>query len=358
MEQQTVPSLTELLKELVQKEGSDLHLTVNAPPMMRVHGELTKTPYPILTPDRVMKMAYSIMNEQQKKKFEQNWELDLSFGIRGVARFRTNIFYQRGAVTVVIRQIPSEIKTFEDLKLPPILKKFCNLKNGLILITGATGSGKSTTLAAMLDYVNESKNGHIITVEDPIEFIHEHKNCIVNQREVEADTKSFANALKYALRQDPDYCLIGEMRDLETIESALTIAETGHLAFSTLHTNSASQTIERIIDVFPANQQATVRTQLAGSLKAVVTQTLIPKSSGGRAMAMEIMAVTSSISALIREGKIHQIDSMLEAGKKHGMITMNDSLLNLYRKRDISFENALSASTDPERLENMLNNRV
>ncbi len=356
--EQTVPSLTDLLKELVQKEGSDLHLTVNAPPMMRIHGKLTKTQYAILTPERVMKMAYSIMNEQQKKKFEQTWELDLSFGIRGIARFRTNVFYQRGAVTVVIRQIPSEIKSFEDLDLPPILKKFCGLKNGLVLITGATGSGKSTTLAAMLDYINTERNGHMITVEDPIEFIHDHKNCIVNQREVEADTKSFANALKYALRQDPDFCLVGEMRDLETISSALTIAETGHLAFSTLHTNSASQTIERIIDVFPEEQQATVRTQLAASLKAVVTQTLLPKVGGGRVMAMEIMAVTPSISALIREGKNHQINSMLEAGKKYGMITMNDSLLNLYQKREITFEDAIASSNNPERMENMLNNRA
>ena len=356
--EQAVPSLTELLKELVQKEGSDLHLTVNAPPMMRIHGSLVKSQYAVLTPDRVMKMAYSIMNEQQKKKFEQNWELDLSFGIRGVARFRTNVFYQRGAVTVVIRQIPSEILSFDQLNLPPILKKFCKLKNGLVLVTGATGSGKSTTLAAMLDYINEERNGHIVTVEDPIEFIHEHKNCIVNQREVEADTQSFANALKYALRQDPDFCLVGEMRDLETISSALTIAETGHLAFSTLHTNSASQTIERVIDVFPEKQQATVRAQLAASLQAVVTQTLIPKVGGGRVMAMEIMAVTPSIAALIREAKIHQIDSMIEAGKKFGMITMNESLMNLYKKRDISLEDAIAASNQPERLENMINNRV
>ncbi len=356
--EQSTPSLIELLRELVQKEGSDLHLTVGAPPIMRIHGSLVRTQYATLTPERIQKMAYSIMNEQQKKKFEQNWELDLSFGIKDTARFRTNVFYQRGAVAVVIRQIPAEIKTFDDLNLPPILKKFCGLKNGLVLVTGATGSGKSTTLAAMLDHINENRNGHIITVEDPIEFMHGHKNCLVNQREVEADTKSFANALKYALRQDPDFCLIGEMRDLETIASALTIAETGHLAFSTLHTNSTAQTLERIIDVFPEEQQATVRTQLAASLKAVVTQTLIPKIGGGRVMAMEIMAVTPSIAALIRENKNHQINSMIEAGKKFGMITMNESLLNLYRKREITLEDAIAASNEPERLENMINNRV
>ncbi len=355
-----VPSLKELLIEMIKRDASDLHLTVNAPPMLRINGKLEKTPYAKLTPDQVMKMAYSIMTEQQRKEFEKNWEVDLSFSVRDVdARFRANVFHQRGAVAVAIRQIPKKIKSFKDLGLPPVIKEFCDRPNGLVLVTGPTGSGKSTTLAAMIDYINESRKEHIITIEDPIEFVHEHKNCIVNQREVKADTHSFANALKYALRQDPDVILVGEMRDLETIEAALTLAETGHLTFATLHTNSAAQTIHRIIDVFPAHQQATIRAQLAFVLQGVITQALIPKMDGtGRVLAMEIMNVTPAIRALIRDDKIHQIPSMIEAGQRYGMITMNQSLAKLVKRGLISVDMALARSPNPEELSQLLNKGI
>lgn len=350
-----IPSLTELLHEMIKKDASDLHLTANSSPLFRIHGDLEKTAYAKLDANSVMKMAYSIMNEQQRKHFEQNWELDLSFGIKGLARFRANVFYQRGAVAVAIRQIPAKIKGFDELGLPAVLKDFCNLPNGLILVTGPTGSGKSTTLAAMVDYINENNQGHILTVEDPIEFVHEHKQCLVNQREVKADTHSFADSLKYALRQDPDFVLVGELRDLETIESALTIAETGHLTFATLHTNSAAQTIHRVIDVFPSDQQATVRAQLAFVLQGVLTQYLIPTADKrGRVLAMEIMNVTAAIRSLIRDDKIHQIQTMLEAGQKYGMTTMNNSIARLVQKRAITIEDGIGASPNPEELQQLL----
>ncbi len=296
-----------------------------------------------------------MLTEQQKKRFEMEDELDFSFGIQNLARFRGNCFKQRGCVSMVMRQIPISIKTFADLRQPPVIAKMAEKPRGLVLVTGPTGSGKSTTLAAMIDKINRERKGHIITVEDPIEFIHRHQNCIINQREVGADTKSFASALKYALREDPDVILIGEMRDLETIQAALTIAETGHLAFATLHTNSAAEAINRIIDVFPSHQQSQVRAQLAFSLEGIITQTLLPKIGGkGRAMAAEILVVTPAIRALIRDDKIHQIYSSMQSGKKHGMQTLNDALYGLYMARDVDEEECLRVSGDPNEFLRMI----
>jgi len=308
-------------------------------------------PPDVLTPKDTLSLAYSVLTENQKKRFETEDELDFSFGIQNLARFRGNVFKQRGCVAMVIRMIPFNVRTFQDLGLPPILSKLAEKPRGLILVTGPTGSGKSTTLAAILDKINKERKGHIITVEDPIEFIHRHQSCIINQREVGTDTKSFANALKYALREDPDVLLVGEMRDLETIAATLTIAETGHLALATLHTNSAAESINRIIDVFPSNQQQQVRAQLAFVLEGVVTQTLLQKAKGrGRAMAAEIMVCTPAIRALIRDDKVHQIYSALQSGKKHGMQTMNDSLFQLHTSREVALEECLRASSDPNEL--------
>jgi twitching motility protein PilT len=300
-----------------------------------------------MTPKDTLQLAYSVLTENQKKRFEMEDELDFSFGIQNLARFRGNCFKQRGCVSMVIRQIPFNIKTFDDLKLPEAIRKMSERPRGLVLVTGPTGSGKSTTLAAMIDKINKERRGHIITVEDPIEFIHRHQGCIVNQREVGTDTKSFQASLKYALRQDPDVILVGEMRDLETIQAALTISETGHLAFATLHTNSAAEAINRIIDVFPSHQQSQVRAQLAFVLEGIVTQTLLPKAKGkGRAMAAEILVVTPAVRALIRDDKIHQIYSTMQSGKKFGMQTMNDSLYNLYMSREVALDDCLRASHD------------
>ncbi|HWA15088.1 MAG TPA: type IV pilus twitching motility protein PilT, partial [Gemmatimonadales bacterium] len=299
-------------------------------------------------------LAYSVLTENQKKKFENDNELDFSFGIQNLARFRGNVFKQRGCVAMVIRMIPFSVLTFQQLGLPPVIAKLAEKPRGLILVTGPTGSGKSTTLAAMIDKINKERKGHIITVEDPIEFIHRHQNCIVNQREVGTDTKNFQSALKYALREDPDVILVGELRDLDTISACLTIAETGHLALATLHTNSAAEAINRIIDVFPSNQQSQVRAQLAFVLEGVVTQTLLQKAKGkGRSMAAEILVVTPAIRALIRDDKIHQIYSSMQSGKRHGMQTMNDALYQLYTNRDIAIEEALRVSTDPVELARM-----
>ena len=341
-------NLRTLLEEMIEREASDLHIAVNSRPKLRIHGEMTdaRTEH-MLTPKDTLQLAYSVLSDTQKKRFETEDELDFSFGLSNLARFRGNVFKQRGSVSMVIRQIPFSVKTFQELGLPDTIARMAERPRGLVLVTGPTGSGKSTTLAAMLDKINRERRGHIITVEDPIEFIHRHQGCLVNQREVGTDTKSFANALKYALREDPDVILIGEMRDLETIQAALTIAETGHLAFATLHTNSAAEAINRIIDVFPSHQQAQVRAQLAFVLEGIITQTLVPKVGGkGRAMAAEILVVNQAIRALIRDDKVHQIYSAMQAGKKYGMQTMNDALYTLYLNKEVSLDECMRVSSD------------
>ena len=348
-------NLRTLLEEMIEREASDLHITAGERAKLRVDGDIVNSTAPdVLTPKDTLALAYSVLTENQKKRFENENELDFSFGIQNLARFRGNVFKQRGCVAVVIRMIPFSVLTFQQLGLPPVIAKLADKPRGLILVTGPTGSGKSTTLAAMIDKINKERKGHIITVEDPIEFIHRHQSCIVNQREVGTDTKSFQSALKYALREDPDVILVGELRDLETIAAALTIAETGHLALATLHTNSAAEAINRIIDVFPSNQQSQVRAQLAFVLEGIVTQTLLQKAKGkGRAMAAEILVVTPAIRALIRDDKIHQIYSAMQSGKKHGMQTMNDALYQLYMNRDIAIDEALRVSHDPVELARM-----
>jgi twitching motility protein PilT len=341
-------NLRALLEEMIERDASDLHITAGDKPKLRIDGDITDANVDVvLTPKDTLQLAYSILTENQKKRFETEDELDFSFGIQNLARFRGNCFKQRGCVSLVIRQIPFNIRTFEELGLPNAVAKMAERPRGLVLVTGPTGSGKSTTLAAMIDKINRERRGHIITVEDPIEFIHRHQSCIVNQREVGTDTKSFSNALKYSLREDPDVILVGEMRDLETMQAALTIAETGHLCFATLHTNSAAEAINRMIDVFPSHQQGQVRAQLAFVLEGIVTQTLLPRAKGrGRAMAAEILVVTPAIRALIRDNKIHQINSSMQAGKKFGMQTLNDSLYNLYMSREVVLDECLRVSGD------------
>ena len=345
-------NLRSLLDEMIKRGASDLHITAGERPKMRIDGDITNsTADVVLTPKDTLSIAYTLLTESQKKRFETEDELDFSFGIPNLSRFRGNVFKQRQCVSMVIRQIPFQIKTFEQLNLPPIIAKIAEKPRGLVLVTGPTGSGKSTTLAAMIDKINREWRGHILTVEDPIEFVHKHQGCIVNQREVGADTKSFGSALKYALRQDPDVVLIGEMRDQETIGAGLTIAETGHLAFATLHTNSCAETINRVIDVFPSNQQSQIRAQLAFVLEGVITQTLLPKAKGsGRVAACEIMVCTPAIRACIRDDKIHQIYSIMQAGKKFGMQTMNDALYQHYVQGNITLEVALQFSGDPNEL--------
>lgn len=339
-------NLRTLLEEMLARDASDLHLSAGERPKFRIDGEITNTSVEqVMSPKDTLTLAYSVLTESQKKRFELEDELDFSFGIQNLARFRGNVFKQRGCVSLVVRMIPFNVRTFEDLGLPAVVAKLAERPRGLVLVTGPTGSGKSTTLAAMVDKVNRERRGHIITVEDPIEFIHKHQQCIVNQREVGTDTPSFASALKYALREDPDVILIGEMRDLETIAAALTIAETGHLALATLHTNSAPEAINRIIDVFPSNQQSQVRAQLAFVLEGIITQTLLPRLSGsGRVMAAEIMVATPAIRAVIRDDKVHQIYSLMQAGKKHGMQTMNDALYQLYMSREVARDEAVRVS--------------
>lgn len=350
------PTLNALLKAMVEQGGSDLHITTNSPPQVRVHGSLKPLNLPPLTPTETKQIAYSILTDIQKHRLEEDLELDFSFGIKGLARFRANVFHQRGAVAAVFRTIPYEIKGFRELGLPAIVEKICEKPRGMVLVTGPTGSGKSTTLAAMIDKINRERNEHIITIEDPVEYLHSHKNCLVNQRELHADTHSFANSLRAALRQDPDIVLIGEMRDLETIESALRIAETGHLTFATLHTNSAAQTINRIIDVFPAHQQGQVRAQLSLVLEGILCQTLLPTTSGkGRAMAMEILIPNSGIRNLIREDKIHQIYGMMQTGQaKYGMQTFNQALATLYFQRKITLQIAMARSAIPDELDDLI----
>ncbi len=356
-EPQSQLSLSDLLKKLYEAGGSDLHITTNSAPQIRVHGHLHPLEgYRPMTSADTKQLAYSVLTDAQKHRFEENLELDFSFGVKGLSRFRANLFNQRGAVGAVFRAIPYEIKPFEELGLPPVVKTLCEKPRGLILVTGPTGSGKSTTLAAMVDKVNQDRHEHILTIEDPIEFLHGHKNCLVNQREVNADTHGFADALRTALRQDPDVVLVGEMRDLETIESALRIAETGHLTFATLHTNSAASTINRIIDVFPAGQQAQIRAQLSLVLEGIMCQALLPKADGnGRAMALEILVPNSAIRNLIREDKVHQIYSMMQTGQdKYGMQTFNQALATLYHKRLISIETAMLRSSNTDELRDLI----
>jgi twitching motility protein PilT len=353
-------TLPELLKTTVDMGGSDLHITTNTPPQVRVNGKLQRLRLPDLGAADTKALVYSVMTDAQKKRFEEKLELDFSFGIRSIARFRCNVFNQRGAVGAVYRLIPELIKGFEELGLPPILATLSERPRGLVLVTGPTGSGKSTTLAAMLDKINTERQEHILTIEDPIEYIHPHKGCLVNQREVHSDTQGFADALRAALREDPDVVLIGELRDLETVESALRIAETGHLTFGTLHTNSAAQTINRVIDVFPSHQQSQIRTQLSMVLEGVVCQALLPRKNGqGRVVALEVLVPTAAIRNLIREDKIHQIYSSMQTGQeKVGMQTFNQSLATLYLNGQIALETALSTSSLRDELQDMINRGV
>jgi twitching motility protein PilT len=350
-------SLSELLRALSEMHGSDLHVTTGSPPQVRVHGHLRPLEnYRNLTSADTKQLAYSVLTDAQKHRFEENLELDFSFGVKGLSRFRANLFNQRGAVGAVFRAIPYEIKPFEDLGLPSVVRDLCNKPRGLILVTGPTGSGKSTTLAAMVDKINRDRHEHILTIEDPIEFLHNHKNCLINQREVNSDTRGFAEALRTALRQDPDVVLVGEMRDLETIESALRIAETGHLTLATLHTNSAISTINRIIDVFPADQQSQIRAQLSLVLEGILCQALLPKAEGGgRVMALEVMVPNSAIRNLIREDKVHQIYSMMQTGQdKFGMQTFNQALASAYHKRQITLDCALQRSSNTDELKELI----
>ena len=347
-------NIQDLLSEMVKRGASDLHITAGTAPLVRVSGRLTPIGTERLKPDETMRMSYSLMNEIQKKTFEQSKECDFSFGISNLARFRANCYLQRGCVALALRIIPLEIKTFKELGLPQIMGEFTTRPSGLVLVTGATGSGKSTTLAAMIDKINKERHDHILTIEDPIEFLHKHQGCMINQREVGSDTDSFSQALKMALRQDPDVVLIGEMRDLETIRAAITIAETGHLTFATLHTNSAVQTINRIVDVFPKGEQQTIRTQLSFVLQGVICQTLLPKVGGGRVMCYEVMNMTPGIRALIRDDKVHQIESMIEIGQKFGMNTMNMRLCELIAERKVDRFEALAKSPSPDSLEKLL----
>jgi twitching motility protein PilT len=352
-------SLPELLKRVVELEGSDLHITTQTPPQIRVHGHLQRVEGPDMTPAETKQLAYSVLTDVQKKRFEETMELDFSFGIKGLARFRCNMFNQRGSVGAVYRLIPEKIRGFNELGLPPVLANLAERPRGLVLVTGPTGSGKSTTLAAMIDKINKERHDHILTIEDPIEFVHQHQGCLVNQREVHSDTQSFSMALRAALREDPDIVLIGEMRDLETVEAALRIAETGHLTFGTLHTNSAAQTINRIIDIFPSSQQSQIRTQLSLVLEGIVCQALLPKVGGGRICSLEIMIPTPGIRNLIREDKIHQIYSAMQTGQdKFGMQTANQSLASLYMKKLVTLEHAMNASSNKDELQEMINRGV
>jgi twitching motility protein PilT len=349
-------NLHQLLKAMVEKGASDLHVTTGSPPQLRIDGKLVPLKTAPLTPVETKQLCYSILTDAQKHRFEEENELDLSFGVKGLSRFRSNIFMQRGAVAGAFRTIPFKILTFQELGLPPIVSDLAKKPRGLILVTGPTGSGKSTTLASVIDKINTDRHEHIITIEDPIEYLHPHKNCLVNQREIGADTQSFKKALKYILRQDPDVVLVGEMRDLETIEAALVISETGHLAFATLHTNSAVQTINRILDVFPPYQQPQVRAQMSFVMEGIMTQNLLPKAGGpGRVLCLEVMVPNPAIRNLIREDKIHQIYSQMQIGQsKFGMQTFNQSLAVLFSKRLITLDEALGRSSDAEELKNIM----
>jgi twitching motility protein PilT len=350
-----VINLRELLEKMLQLKASDLHLTAGLPPQYRIDGLISGSDYEVMTAEECARVAYSVLNEEQKRRFENSKELDFSFGVSGLSRFRCNLFLQRGVVTMAIRQIPYQILDWRQLGLPKIVAELAGRPKGLLLVTGPTGSGKSTTLASLIDKLNRERRAHIITIEDPIEYVHEHKSCIVNQREVQSDTNSFTNALKYVLRQDPDVILIGEMRDLETIAAALTLAETGHLVFATLHTNSAYEAVNRIVDVFPPHQQQQILAQLAFTLEGVVTQQLIRKASGkGRVLVAEVLVATPAVRALIRERKIHQIYSHMQAGQKHGMVTMNSGLFAAFSSGQISLKDMMGRSPDVKELEMLL----
>ncbi|HIA27802.1 MAG TPA: type IV pilus twitching motility protein PilT [Planctomycetes bacterium] len=345
-------NIEDLVQQLVEREGSDLHLCAGTPPMIRVHGRLVATDNEVLEPEDVRKIVFSILDNDEIRRFEKDQELDMAFGISGLGRFRTNVFYQRGSVGAVLRVIPNQMPSMDSLGLPlDVCESLCMLRKGLVLVTGATGSGKSTTLASMIDFINSRRNDHIVTIEDPLEFVHRNKNCLVTQREVGTDTPSFDSALRRVLRQDPDVIMVGELRDLESVSAALTVAETGHLTFGTLHTNDAVQSINRLIDVFPAHQQQQVRTQLSFSLEGVFSQQLITRADGrGRVLACEILLSTAAVRALIRDDKAHQVPSVIQTGAKLGMRTMNQSLYELYRTRQITYEEAISRSSDGEEL--------
>ena len=342
--------VTELLVFGVEQGASDCHLSAGEPPMIRIHGDLKKLDHPAMSREEVHALIYDIMGDAQRKTFEETHECDFSFEMGAIARFRVNVFLQRKGEGAVFRTIPTKIQTLDELGMPPILRQLCDKEKGLILVTGPTGSGKSTTLAAMVDDLNNTYEGHILTIEDPVEFVHQSKKCLVNQRELGPHTYSFANALRAALREDPDVILVGEMRDLETIQLALTAAETGHIVFGTLHTSSAPKTVDRIIDVFPPSQQSQIRAQFAESIEAVITQTLLKKKGGGRTAALEIMTGTTAVRNLIREGKIHQIPGTMQVSQKDGMQTMDMALVNLINRGIITREEAQSKSMNPNLL--------
>src|SRR5215831_15637185 len=348
--------IQEFLKIMIEKGASDLHVAVNSPPLVRVDGDLAPLPYPPLTPTDTKNLSYSLLTEAQKHRFEEDWELDFSFAVRGLARFRGNLFLQKGSTGGAFRAVPYKIQSFQELGVPMVVNELCKQPRGLVLVTGPTGSGKSTSLASMVDKVNMERREHVVTVEDPIEFVHESKRCLVNQREVFADTKGFNHALRHVLRQDPDIVLIGEMRDLETIETSLVVAETGLLVFSTLHTNAAVQTINRVIDVCPPYQQPQVRAQLSVVLEGVVSQQLIPRMDGkGRVLCCEVMIPNAAIRNLIREQKVHQVYSQMQVGQaKHGMQTLNQCLYALYSRRLITLEEAMGRSNEVEELRGMI----
>jgi twitching motility protein PilT len=347
-------TMNELLTTMVERNCTDLLISVGQPPQVRLGGKLISLDYDPLTSEKAKDLCYQVMNEKQQKEIEMNWEVDFSFGIRSTSRFRANVYMQRSSVSGAFRRIPFSILTFEELGLPPIVSDLCDKPNGLVLVTGPTGSGKTTTLAAMIDKINANYNLHIITIEDPVEYLHRHKKCTVDQREVGADTKSFQSALRSILRQDPDVVLLGEMRDMESIQAALTIAETGHLCLATLHTNSCSQTLSRIVDVFPAEKQQQIRMQLSMCLVAVLSQTLLPKVNGGLQLALEIMIANSAIRAIIRENKLHNIDNHIQLGSKFGMQTMNQSLSDLIKSGLVNQEDAFAVSSDMEDLNKCL----
>jgi twitching motility protein PilT len=352
-----MPSLHQLLKQMIDRGASDLHITAGAPAQLRVDGGLRPVGTASLSGSETKELCYSILTDQQRQRFEEDRELDLSFGIRGLSRFRANVYVQKGAVAGAFRTIPYNIPAMDELGLPGVVPKLCNKPRGLVLVTGPTGSGKSTTLASMIDRINRSENGHILTIEDPIEYLHQHRKCLVNQREVGSDTASFKGALRYVLRQDPDVVLIGEMRDIETVEAALTVSETGHLVFATLHTNSCVQTINRIIDVFPPYQQPQVRAQLSFVLEGVISQQLLARIGGGRALAAEVMVPNMAIRNMIRDEKIHMIHNAMQAGQERsGMCTMNQALLDLYQEGKISLDDTIARCSDPEEMRAMMAN--